>query len=98
MTNHQDVTASELGAAFVWTLKDWLTIPEWDEMARLNKTAARGVCHSHDYCDANMAMIEAYADLLGIQADDVDLSDSTQDLFNAAWSWAAPALCMPCAS
>lgn len=94
----QDITAAELGAAFVWTLKDWLTIPEWNDMARLNLTASRGVCHSHDYCDANMAMIEAYADLLGVPADDVDLSGSVQYLFNDAWSWAVPALARQCAS
>ena len=94
----QDITTAELGAAFVWTLKDWLTIPEWNDMARLNLTASPGVCHSHDYCDANMAMIEAYADLLGVPVADVDLSDSVQSLFNDAWAWAVPALVMPCAS
>jgi len=88
----QDITASELGAAFVWTLRDWLTIPDWKEMLRLNATAAKGVCHSHDYCDANMAMIEAYADLLGAAPDGVDLSDDVQTLFNDAWTWAASAL------
>ena len=91
----QDITAANLVAAFVWTLKDWLTIPEWNDMARLNLTASPGVCHSHDYCDANMAMIEAYADLLGAAPDGVDLSDGVQTLFNDAWSWAAPALARP---
>jgi hypothetical protein len=94
----QDITAANLGAAFVWTLKDWLTIPEWNDMARLNKTASPGVCHSHDFCDANMAMIEAYADLLGVPADDVDLSEPIRYLFNDAWSWAVPALVIPCES
>jgi len=98
MTNHQDITASELGAAFVWVLQDWLTIPQWDEMLKLNATAALGVCHSHDFCDANMAMLEAYADLLGVPVDDVDLSDNVQGLFNDAWTWATPALRLPCAS
>lgn len=92
MTNHQDITPATLGAAFIWVLQDWLTIPEWDEMLKLNATAAPSVCHSHDFCDANMAMLEAYADILGIPADDVVLSDSVQSLFNDAWDWAAPAL------
>lgn len=92
MTNHQDITPAELGAAFVWVLQDWLTIPQWDEMLKLNATAALGVCHSHDYCDANMAMLEAYADLLGVKSDDIDLSDNVYSLFNDAWKWAKPAL------
>ena len=94
----QDITAAELGAAFVWVLQDWLTIPEWNDMARLNLTASPGVCHSHDYCDANMAMVEAYADLLGVPACDIDLSEPIRYLFNDAWAWAVPALVMPCES
>ena len=40
-------------------------------------------CASHNYCDANMPMDEAFTDILGRSVNAADQADC--DLFNAAW-------------
>jgi hypothetical protein len=48
-----------------------------------NKTAPAGVCATHDFCDANEIMAEAFLDQLG-HAPDGDCENDTA-LWNAAW-------------
>lgn len=50
-------------------------------------------CASHDWCDANMAMFEAFEnlDLDPLPDDDAERERMT-DLWNAAWASASPAL------
>lgn len=55
------------------------------QVNRLNKAEAdRNVCRSHDFCDANMIMLEAHENLKLIPG------DSREDVkrWNDAWSFA----------
>lgn len=56
-------------------------------VVKLNRTAKPSVCHSHDFCDANMTMLEAYSDVMKISQDAVDLEAACPEM-DAAWSLA----------
>jgi hypothetical protein len=77
------ITPETLAADFSAVLRRWLTADEMAQVLALNKQeAGTNVCHSHDFCDANMAMLKAFEDLGG----DLDLEDQDQvKLWNAAW-------------
>jgi len=69
-------------------LRAWLKPWQWKEMRKRNaEEPSPLVCHSHDFCDANMAMEAAWEsfDLPSINADD----QAQADLWNAAWNIAA---------
>lgn len=56
----------KLSEAFLKVLTEWLTPDERREVDRLNRTSEYiGCCATHDYCDANMAMFEAFTKTLG---------------------------------
>lgn len=91
------VLAVVLGEAFANTLGQWLTENAYLEMRIRNRGYAdageTGVCASHEFCDANMAMDEAFENLFGrpsVLGDDPD-GEADLALFNAAWDWAKPA-------
>jgi hypothetical protein len=45
------------------------------------------ICHSHDFCDANVFMLEAVNGFLGLEEDDYSSENEEQnELFNAAWA------------
>ena len=61
-----------------------------------NRGRRNRVCHSHDFCDANMVMDAAFKELAGISATDTAggsdqrksdscMSDECLDLWTAAW-------------
>lgn len=84
-----------LAAAFAAILKEWASPEEWVTMRRANAGYSDPtLCASHDFCDANMAMDEAF-DKLGIAAPgDEGCEDGTPEheaacaLWNAAWAMA----------
>jgi hypothetical protein len=64
------------------------------EVVRRNQTAEKGICHSHDFCDANMVMHAAFTQVHGFEP--ALESDEWIDEFNAAWDiwravWKTPA-------
>jgi len=62
-----------------------------DEVVRRNATEEyRGCCASHDFCDANMAMAEAYEAATG-RAWDLDNEDEADDVWDASWGIAKAA-------
>ncbi len=80
-----------IATAFASRLKDHLTQYQMAELRRLNLGEKDpGVCHSHDFCDANMVMLEAYAEVMHEgNVDAVSTSDdATQQMWNAAWDTA----------
>lgn len=80
---------AQLADRFAATLRAWLTPAQWAAMVEANGRPRLG-CASHDYCDANMAMDQAFRDLgLGALLDVEEMADATVDLFNAAWRHAA---------
>lgn len=80
------VSIPMLAAKFSTILSSWLSEEEMQEVVKRNQAETdRSVCHSHDFCDANMAMQEAVESFgLTINAD----SDADAALWNAAWDLA----------
>ena len=69
---------------FVVMLNEWLTPHEMEEIRRRNATPEyENACASHDFCDANMAMVQAFEDF-GISMPYED-GGKTIELWNAAW-------------
>lgn len=50
-----------LAVEFSSVLNSWLTLEEMREVISRNiKESEKDICHSHDFCDANMAMHEVF--------------------------------------
>ena len=49
------------------------------------------ICHSHDFCDANMVMDEAFTSVFGrsILPDEGEMTEDDLAVFNAAWDIAS---------
>ncbi len=77
-------TAKGLAAEFCNQLALQLSGPDLAEAVRRNTLAALcDVCHTHDFCDANMVMYDAWHAHLG---EDMDLqNDAHIALWNNAW-------------
>lgn len=80
-------TPQSLGDAFVNVLNNWLTTYEMDLIKNYNATPAYATsCASHNFCDANMAMLTAFEVITDCE---FDLENQAHiDLFNAAWDHA----------
>lgn len=83
--------APHIAERFVAILREWITDEDWNEMLARNyaETDPR-ICHSHDYCDANMAMVDAFQAVLGREPDVGTEADAA--ICNAAWDIALPHL------
>ncbi len=58
-----------------------------EEINRLNRKRGRKYCHTHDFCDANKLMDEAFRHVVGREPDfDRHLHD--MGLWNGAWNMA----------
>jgi len=92
-----DIQAQQVGATFLYILQDWMTAEEWEEMQQANaereaEASLAVCCASHDYLDANEAMLAA------IRENDapciLDIEDGTPEfeaackIWNDAWEWA----------
>lgn len=62
-----EITVRQLSDAFTTVIQEWLSTAELKQMRRRNHVfnMDSGVCASHDYCDANMAMEEAFKRVTG---------------------------------
>lgn len=80
-------TPETIADEFVVTLNDWLTDYEMDLIRNYNATPAYAhSCASHNFCDANMAMLTAFEVITDFE---FDLDNQAHvDLFNAAWTYA----------
>ena len=57
---NENLNPETLAKAFSAVLAEWLTPEQRLEVVSLNKGASNPhICYSHDYCDANQAMIDA---------------------------------------
>jgi len=80
---------NNLAVKFCDVIHEWLTDDELELVvarndARVDKND--GVCHTNDFCDANMAMDEAWNRMF---QNDIDLSsDDDCTIWNAAWDLA----------
>jgi hypothetical protein len=83
-------TPADVAVAFVAVLRTWLTPQEMAMVRERNRVEPDArVCHSHDFCDANMAM-DAALEQLGAtyESSDDGQPDWRTDLWNAAWNHA----------
>lgn len=83
------MTAAAIGDRFAELLRASLTPAEFAEMKHLNETDPTyrtGCCASQNYCDANMPMAEAFAEIAGHEVDGDNDDDAA--LWNAAWQHA----------
>ena len=79
--------ANNLAVNFCDVLQEWLTEEELAiVVARNANSDCDYVCHSHDFCDANAAMWEAWSRTFKTEHD--LQSDAEIDLWNAAWDLA----------
>lgn len=61
----KNVTPEQLAKEFSTVLKSWLSAEEMKSVIEKNETPEyNGCCASHDYCDANMAIDEAFIKLM----------------------------------
>lgn len=53
-------TTEKIANDFIDVLNEWLTDEELRDIVQKNRAEENdNICHTHDYCDANIAMIEA---------------------------------------
>ncbi len=83
MTDQRRV--QQLALEFAAGIRDSLSLEEVDMVNRINaKAATADHCATHDFCDANEVMLEAFQRAFG---DEPALdSDADVDLINRAWS------------
>jgi hypothetical protein len=80
------MTPQTLSALFIVGLRSTVTPEEYSAILKKNATPDYdGCCASHDYCDANMVMLEAYAHAMKRDPERVNL-DKVWRLFNEAWT------------
>lgn len=81
-------TVEALAAEFSRVLREWLSEQQMRAVIQRNATAEyAGCCASHDFCDANMAMLEACANLTGKTEHDFG-DEALQSVVNRAWDLA----------
>lgn len=83
------ITPYQLAVQFSNILKEWLTIAKLTEVNERNKqykTNNADCCATHEFCDPNQAMIDAFTQLTGREID--VQSDSDLSLTNKAWAMA----------
>jgi hypothetical protein len=84
-----------LAREFGTLIQGALTVRQFRDVVDLNKTepADSNVCHSHDFCDANMCMLEAFQNVFGREPGILTGEDDETDtrLWNDAWAIAKAA-------
>lgn len=81
--------AEELAEAFHRKIRRWLLGEALEEVDRINtlpEYSDGALCATHNYCDANEAMVQAYKAAFGRDIEELD--DEATKLINAAWTMA----------
>ena len=82
----RNLAAHQLASQFMVDLADEIGKNHFLMACMRNKSAAPGICHSHDFCDANMVMHAAFCRSFGNPPGDSDMADD--ELWNEAWKLA----------
>lgn len=81
-----------LARAFSRKLHAWLPEHVMAEVVAKNAVRRRdSICYSHDYCDANEAMLQAFEEAFGrtmVMDSDADYPGAIRDAFIADEAWA----------
>jgi hypothetical protein len=84
-------TPFDLAKEFSRVIRDTLSLAQLAECVRRNAANPDpAICHSHDFCDANMAMAEAWENLSSIPCG-ADCPDEVNAVWNHAWDIAKDA-------
>jgi len=79
--------ADALANKFLKLLRKDIGLRNYKEVCARNAAEPhKGICHSHDFCDANMVMLAAVQSFC--DTFDVPETDAHYDLWNAAWNLA----------
>lgn len=81
------MNALELSLVFSRIVRETFDGSTLKKINARNKRNGGDSCATHEFCDANMLMIEACAEVLKVKQDDVDL-DANIEIINEAWSLA----------
>lgn len=86
----KDRLAKRLGDRFAALLRKDIGAKNFKAVQRANLVhkinGENSICASHDFCDANMVMLAAYAEVMSVKEDDVDPnSEAVLALFTAGW-------------
>lgn len=85
MSAKLSLEALSLANTFSTVLRQWLTAEQMRQVVERNRaTGNEALCASHDFCDANMAMHEAFETVLGHEPDGESGEDA--ELWNTAWT------------
>lgn len=84
------MNTEKIAAEFTAILKEWLG-EDFKEVVERNRTETdSGICHSHDFCDANMAMEEAFKKVVGrepfLSEDEGEAQEKRTEEDSAVWS------------
>lgn len=81
------VKAQQIADQFILIINEWLTKGELAKVNRRNKINDPHVCATHDFCDANMAMHEAFMSfgIDPLSSEHGPMSDEMVYLWNTAW-------------
>jgi len=81
-------TVETLALEFSQGLHAYMTPEQMKTVVERNRCEARsGICHSHDFCDANMILYEVFMKY-GMNPADEGGMDRHGDLWDQAWSLA----------
>ena len=86
-----EITAGALAEQFSRVLRLWLNQEEMYQVVMRNRRVDEGICHSHDFCDSNMAMHEAFVNLYGREPDIGGATVQSRGeilMWNTAWQLA----------
>ena len=96
LTEAEAPTAAAVAKEFCEVMRQYLTPAEFALAVTLNAAETdEGVCHTHDFCDANMAMGEALENL-GVEPlpegeGEEGMPEWVCDLWNQSWTLAKKA-------
>lgn len=78
----------DLASEFSRVIRETLSEEQLNECRRRNHLQMdRSICHTHDFCDANMAMAEAWENLSSVPCG-ADCPDGVNAAWSAAWDFA----------
>ena len=80
-----EINTEILAREFSATLREWLRPDELAEVVDRNRAETDNyICHSHDFCDANMAMFQAMETTLNISSDSIWVAETIAKEANEA--------------
>lgn len=86
------MNAREFADRFKEVLRRQLSPAELAAIDETNRRRADGSCATHDYCDSNMAMLQAVVELTGLDEDEATdrlvRGDLLLDAVNEGWTLA----------